>query len=300
MAGTRQTMTYLSKRFAEAGIRPVTKHGQNFLIDLNLLNLLADSADLSQNDVVLEVGTGVGSLTALLAERAAAVVTVEIDANLYHLASEELIGFSNVRMLQQDVLKNKNTLHRNVLDAIGEELARHPGASLKLVANLPYNVATPVLSNLLLIDPVPASMTGTIQKELADRITATPSTKDYSALSVWMQSLCNVRIVRVMPPSVFWPRPKVSSAIVQIVPDAAKRAHIPDLEFFHGFTRALFLHRRKVLRSVIPYTVGDRLNKPQADEIMSQLGLTPETRAEQLDTASIQSLCEAVRQRVAC
>ncbi len=187
----RQTKTFLLERFREMGIRPATRHGQNFLIDLNLVQLIIDSADLTANDVVLEVGTGTGSLTAMMSERAAAVVTVEIDSHLFELASEQLFDLPNVTMLQLDALRNKNNIDDRVMDAVGLLLAAAPNRRFKLVANLPYNIATPLLSNLLLARHVPHSMTATIQKELAERITASPSTKDYSALSVWIQSQCN-------------------------------------------------------------------------------------------------------------
>src|SRR3954447_23797780 len=169
---SRQTQTFITERLREAGVKPQGQHGQNFLIDLNLLDLLIRTADLGPKDVVLEVGTGLGSLTARMAQLAAAVVTVEIDARLFALASEELTGLANVTMLQQDALKNKNTIHPAVLEAVHQKLDAHPGSGLKLVANLPYNVATPILSNLLSIQPIPASLTATIQKELADRIAA--------------------------------------------------------------------------------------------------------------------------------
>ncbi len=139
-----QTISFLSRRFDEAGIKLQHRHGQNFLIDLNLQRLIVDSAKLGAFDVVLEVGTGTGALTALMAERAAAVVTVEIDSQLYQLASEELFGLDNVTMLQQDALYNKNTISPAVLDAVREKLAGHPGRQFKLVANLPYSVATPI------------------------------------------------------------------------------------------------------------------------------------------------------------
>jgi 16S rRNA (adenine1518-N6/adenine1519-N6)-dimethyltransferase len=166
------------------------------------------------------------------------------------------------------------------------------------VANLPYNIATPVLSNLLHSDPLPVSMTATIQKELADRILARPSTKDYGALSVWVQSQCAVELVRVMPPTAFWPRPKVHSAIIQITVDSQRRSHIPDLEFFHTFVRALFFHRRKFLRSVVLSAMKGRLNKPQVDEVLAELGFDETTRAEQLPPEAMFALCEAVRRRV--
>src|SRR3982751_3314268 len=223
---TLQTKTFLLERFREMGIRPDTRHGQNFLIDLNLVELIISAADLTSDDVVLEVGTGTGSLTAMMAAQVAAVVTVEIDAHLFELASEQLIDLPNVTMLRLDALHNKNTIDDRVIDAIGEQLSPAPNRKFKLVANLPYNIATPLLSNLLLARHVPNSMTVTIQKELAERITALPSTKDYSALSVWIQSQCDAEIIRLMPPSVFWPQPKVSSAILQITVNPERRARI--------------------------------------------------------------------------
>src|SRR5437764_14805261 len=154
-------------------------------------------------------------------------------------------------MLQHDALKNKITIHPAVLEAVRHKLDAYPASRLKLIANLPYNIATPILSNLLTIDPVPQSLTATIQKELADRIVAPPGTKDYSALSIWMQALCAIEIVREMRPQVFWPRPKVNSAIIHVVPNPAKRTLLGDVKFFHDFIRGLFLHRRKFLRGVL-------------------------------------------------
>src|SRR6185503_16284396 len=146
----RQTKSFLLERFREMGIRPATRHGQNFLIDLNLVELIVDAADLTADDVVLEVGTGTGSLTALMAKRAAAVVTVEIDGHLFELASEQLIDLPNVTMLRLDALRNKNNFDDRVMNAVGETLTAVSGRRFKLVANLPYNIATPVVSNLLL------------------------------------------------------------------------------------------------------------------------------------------------------
>src|SRR5919106_3525670 len=142
---TRQTKTFLIERFREMGIRPATRHGQNFLIDLNLQGLIVDAAELTDQDVVLEVGTGTGALTSLVAERAAAVVTVEIDRHLFELASELLIDHPNVTMLHTDALKNKNRFSPQLVEAVGQQLSAAPGRRLKVVANLPDNIATPVL-----------------------------------------------------------------------------------------------------------------------------------------------------------
>jgi 16S rRNA (adenine1518-N6/adenine1519-N6)-dimethyltransferase len=295
---SRQTQSFISQRLEEAGVRPAGRHGQNFLIDLNLLDLLLQAADLGPNDVVLEVGTGLGSLTARMAQQAAEVVTVEIDPRLFVLASEELSELPNVTMLQQDALKNKNTIHPAVLEAVQNKLDALPGSQFKLVANLPYNVATPILSNLLTASVVPVSLTATIQKELADRMVARPGTKDYSALSIWMQAICEIEIVREMPPQAFWPRPKVSSAIIHIVPNPAKRVLVGDLGFFHDFVRGLFCHRRKFLRGVLAGQFRDQLDKPAIDELLVPFGLPVDARAEQLDVKTLLALSVAVQQRL--
>ena len=292
-----QTRTYLMKRFETLGIHPRGKLGQNFLIDLNLLRLLYESAEIDENDLILEVGTGTGSLTRAMSEKAAKVITVEIDPIVQEMARQELADRSNVRFLLTDILENKNRLSRQVLDLINEERNAVPNRRFKLCANLPYQIATPLLSNLLLLDDPPFSMTVTIQKELADRIVARPGTKDYSALSVWMQAMSDTRILRIMPPTVFWPRPKVDSAIVQIVYNPKKRAKIPNLLFFHQFVRAVFFHRRKFLRSVLCSAFKKRLEKEVIDEIMQELSLNEISRAEAMSVQDILRLSEKFRER---
>ena len=166
------------------------------------------------------------------------------------------------------------------------------------MANLPYSVATPVISNLLAIDPLPASMTVTIQKELADRITARPNTKEYSGLSIWVQAQCEARIVRVLPPSVFWPRPKVQSAIIQIQPEPARRGRISDWKAFHVFVRSMFFHRRKFLRRVLLSAYKKELSKQDVDAILRRLGFSTDSRAEQLSVNDMIALFETVQGRV--
>jgi 16S rRNA (adenine1518-N6/adenine1519-N6)-dimethyltransferase len=294
----RQTVSYLKQRFAEVGLTLQTRHGQNFLIDLNLLRLLAETAAVEPRDVVLEVGTGTGSLTALIARQAAAVVTVEIDPRLHQLAYEELIDFDNVTMLQQDALAGKNRLSPALIEAVNERLAESPERRFVLVANLPYSVATPVIANLLSLDRPPETMTITIQKELAERIVAVPSTKDYGALSVWSQCQCDVELVRLIPPEAFWPRPKVTSAIVQLRLNPGQRGRISDRPFFHTFARGLFTHRRKFLRSVLPSVFKGQLDKADADAILEEEGIAAATRAEELDVHAIVSLSDRVREKL--
>ncbi|MBU6174143.1 MAG: ribosomal RNA small subunit methyltransferase A [Planctomycetes bacterium] len=277
-------------------MQPKTKYGQNFLIDLNILDVLVRGADLSRRDVILEVGTGMGSLTRHMAPHVGQIVTVEIDRELQALAKRELDQHPNITMLSLDVLRNKNHLRDEVLECVRSKLELIPNGQFKLVANLPYNVATPIISNLLSTNLVPERMVVTIQRELAERIVAPPGCKDYSALSIWMQSLCDCEILRMLPSSVFWPRPKVESAIIRILPKPEKRARIVDLPYFHTTLRALFFHRRKFLRSQLLTASQDRLSKPQVDEILARLGHSESLRAEQLSVEQIIELLEATRQ----
>ena len=291
----RQTLSFISKSLERAGLHPKTKYGQNFLVDLNLLDILVNGSDIQKTDVILEVGTGMGSLSKLMAPLAGAVVTVEIDRDLQALAAKQLRDLDNVTMLTCDALRNKNHMREDVLIAVREKMASIPNSNFKLISNLPYNVATPIISNLLTVDPFPDRMVVTIQKELAQRIVAEPGCKDYSALTIWMQSLCDCEILRILPPSVFWPSPKVDSAIIRVTPNPTKRKRIVDLEYFHSRLRALFFHRRKFLRSQIFTATQDDLTKPQVDEILEKLNLQPNLRAEQLSVEQIIELLEATR-----
>jgi len=230
------------------------------------------------------------------------VITVEVDPIMQNLAKQELYGRENIRFIKTDILKNKNRLRDEVLDVIREELAL-PGVdgeqrTFKLVANLPYNVATPLISNLLLTDIPPSLMCVTIQKELADRITAKPRSKDWGALSLWIQSQCRAEIVRIMPPTVFWPRPKVDSAIIRLTLDEKRRSKIPDLKFFNEFCRVIFFHRRKFLRAELCSAFKYTIPKGRIDEIMDEMRFNANTRAETLSLKTMQRLCELCRQEL--
>jgi 16S rRNA (adenine1518-N6/adenine1519-N6)-dimethyltransferase len=290
---TRQTLSHIQRLLSSRGIRPKNKLGQNFLIDLNLIDLIVRTADLSRDDLALEIGSGTGSLTAKLAAEAGAVVSVELDPIVHSLASEHVRDFSSVRLLNLDALKNKNELNPGVLRAI-DDTAKSLGCSrLKLIANLPYAVATPVIANLL-IQPRPiARMVVTVQWEIAERLTASPRTSQFSAVSVLVQSLADVSIVRRLAPSVFWPRPKVESAIVQIDPDSKRRAKIGDIQSFRDFLRDLYVHRRKNLRGALSGWPSGRREKSDVDQLLAQLKLPGTMRAEELTIEQHQMLWRA-------
>lgn len=295
-AAERQTRSYLMKLFSEHGLHPRGDLGQNFLIDLNIVQYIADQAMIGPDDVVLEVGTGTGSLTTFLAREAAAVVSVEYDRNLFGLAQRILKGLSNVTLLQADALKNKNHINPEVLTLVEEQLRVVPDRRLKLVANLPYNVATPLISNLVASELPWVGMVVTIQWELAQRMTASPgSGSNYGALSVWLQSQCELKLLKKLGPQVFWPRPTVDSGIVSIRPDAVRRAAINDRAFFHELVRDVFTQRRKHLRGVLGSLFKGRIDRPDLDAICAASGLEANARAEELPVETLVTLANRLR-----
>ncbi|QDV38854.1 16S rRNA (adenine(1518)-N(6)/adenine(1519)-N(6))-dimethyltransferase RsmA [Tautonia plasticadhaerens] len=300
MTTPRQTLTYLRHLFDHRGIRPNRRYGQNFLIDLNTHDLIARSAEIGPEDVILEVGPGAGALTTLMAEKASAVVTVEIDPAMARLTREATSGLPNVRVLQMDALARKHEINPEVLDNLRAGLAVAPDRRLKLVANLPYNVATPIIGNLLVHPELcPGLIVVTIQRELADRMLAEPHSEAYGALSVTVQALADAELVRILSPKVFWPRPKVESAIIKITPNAGKRAAIPDLPWFHDVVRRVFTLRRKNLRVVL-YSLWRHhwSGKPQVDALLESIDLTGDVRAEALNVQEFIDLAEALRTRL--
>lgn len=290
----RHTLTYLRDLFEAHGIRPKSKLGQNFLIDLNLLNVVVRAGEVTVQDLVLEVGTGTGSLTALLADDARAVVSVEVDLDFYTLASANLLGRNNVMLLRGDILLSKNVLDPEVMNTIREVQARSGARVLKLIANLPYAVATPTIANLLLSDLCIERMVVMVQQEIAERMLALPGTREYGALAVLVQSLADVEAVRrSVPPAVFWPRPQVASAIIIIRPNAEKRARIGDVRKFRHFLRDLYTHRRKNLRGALTGWPSGRRDKSEVDQKLVELGLDGRARAETLDLEQHRRLYEA-------
>ncbi|MBX3441507.1 MAG: ribosomal RNA small subunit methyltransferase A [Planctomyces sp.] len=291
----RQTRSYLMSLFERHGLHPRHDLGQNFLIDLNLHDLILSEADLTEQDVVLEVGTGTGALTSGMAAEAGFVVSVEYDARVQELAREILDSAPNVRLLQCDALKNKNRINPLVLDAVREALAAEPGRRLKLVANLPYNVATPVISNLVASDLPWTRMVVTIQLELADRMAAAPGSRDFSALSVWLQSQTSVTLVRRLSPAVFWPRPQVDSAIVRIDPAPDLAAQIDDRAFLQTFVRDIFTQRRKRLRGVAASLFAHELQGRSIDDVFAAADIPLDARAEQLSPGQLVQLANSLK-----
>ena len=189
------------------------------------------------------------------------------------MASEELEPFDNVVMLHQDILKNKNTFDPPVIEAVKQQMEVDDSAVFKLCANLPYNIATPILTTCFDAELVPSSMTVTIQKEWPIDV-GQPGSKDYLALVSGCRALAIVNRA-IMSPKVFRPRPKVQSAIIPVDFNPEKRASIPDLDFFHAFVRAMFFHRRKFMRSVTISAFEGQLDKQQVDDVLAAMQFVP-------------------------
>jgi 16S rRNA (adenine1518-N6/adenine1519-N6)-dimethyltransferase len=283
----RQTRSFLMSLFQQHGINPRGDLGQNFLIDVNLIEFAVRAAELGPRDVALEVGSGTGGMTAFLSEEAGRVITVDIDKNMSMLAAEAVQDRDNVTVINSDILKNKNTLDPHICDVIRHHVASLPNGRLKLVSNLPYSVATPVISNLLASDLPWERMICTIQWELAEKMVSDPGTSKYGAMSAWIQSQATVRILRRMGPNVFWPRPKVDSAIISIWRDQEKADRIVDRRFFQDFLRRAFTLRRKFIRSVLVALYRQVLDKAEIDVLLNELGHTSEDRAENMDVATL-------------
>lgn len=295
---SRQTRSHLMTLFRDHGFNPRTDLGQNFLIDINLIEFAVRAADISKDDLVLEVGTGTGGMTTFLAEQARHVISVEVDPKMFALASHVTKSCQNVTLINRDILHNKNTLSPEIVDLLHQEIGKHPDGEFKLVANLPYSVATPVISNLVSSDLPWTRIVATIQLELGEKMIAEPGTRSYGALSVWLQSQCSVRIIRRMGPQVFWPRPKVYSAIVSLWRHDGRAGRIDDRPFFLDFIRRLFHHRRKRMRKVLCGMYSKQVSKTEVDAILAELSHDPESRAEQLDVHSLLRLANRFFQAV--
>ena len=276
-----QTKQQIQRLLASAGVRPNKQLGQHFLIDLNLMRLLVDSAHISNDDMVLEVGCGTGSLTQALAERAGKVIAVEVDEMLTKITERELAKAENVEVIKVDVLESKHTINRVVTGAI-ESARKSCAGRFLLVANLPYSVASPLMMNLITGDVTTDGMYVTVQKEVADRMTAIPGSGDYGTLSIFMAATGDVKRERALRPTVFWPQPQVDSAMVSFVRNEEKVSRIRSLGLCSEVVNLFMGHRRKMLKSCTKFAAGKLAEIHNWSEIFERCCINPHNRPEQL------------------
>jgi 16S rRNA (adenine1518-N6/adenine1519-N6)-dimethyltransferase len=277
-----QTKHQIRQLLSSAGVRPNRRLGQHFLIDLNLMRLLADSADIQKNDVVLEVGCGTGSMTELLTQKTGKVIAVELDRNLSEIAEKQLAKDENVQLINADILYSKHTLNHAVVDALASAQEQCRGRIL-LVANLPYDIASSLMMNLVTGPTIADAMYVTVQKEVAERMTATPASGNYGILSIFLGATGKVKTIRTLKPAVFWPQPKVDSAMVRFVRNRAKCDRIVNMELFGKIVHLFMGHRRKTILACSKLTHGNLEQITDWSEIFDKCSLSSKRRPETLN-----------------
>ena len=249
------------------------RYGQNFLIDTSVLERIIDAAQITKEDCVLEIGPGIGTMTQYLAESAREVVAVEIDKSLIPILRDTLAAYDNVTVINEDILKVD-------IRKIAEE--KNGGRPIKVVANLPYYITTPIIMGLFESHVPLKSITIMVQKEVADRMQVGPGTKDYGALSLAVQYYAKPEIVANVPPNCFIPRPNVGRAVIRLTRHETPRVQVKDEAFLFALIRASFNQRRKTLVNGLGNAAELKLGKEKVAQALAQMGLSATIRGEAL------------------
>lgn len=265
------------------------KFGQNFLINTGVLEDIIDAAEVTDEDMVLEIGPGIGTMTQYLCENARQVIAVEIDTNLIPILKDTLSVYDNVRIINDDILK---------VDI--NELAReyNNGRPIKVVANLPYYITTPIIMGLFESHVPIESITVMVQKEVADRMQAGPGTKDYGALSLAVQYYSKPQIVVNVPPSCFMPQPKVGSTVISLRRHQQPVVQVEDEKLMFKVIRASFNQRRKTLANGLNNYGGINLTKEQIQQSIEELGAPVNIRGEALSLEQFACLSNIIGKKL--
>ena len=264
--------------------------GQNFLTDTNILQKIVDTAEIDKNVNVIEIGPGIGALTEFLAESAAEVMAFEIDDRLVPILADTLRDFDNVTVVNQDILKV------NLAQYIAE--FKNPDLPIKVVANLPYYITTPILMHLIESGIPFSEFVVMMQREVADRISAQPNTKAYGSLSIAVQYYMTAKVAFIVPRTVFVPAPNVDSAILKMVRREQPAVEVQDEKFFFKVSKASFVHRRKTLWNNLTSHFGkSEETKAKLTAALEQADLSPSVRGEALTLADFARLADALKQQ---
>ena len=262
--------------------------GQNFLTDSNILQKIVDTAEIDDQVNVIEIGPGIGALTEFLAERAAQVMAFEIDHRLVPILADTLRDFDNVTVVNEDILKVDLAQHIQNF--------KNPDLPIKVVANLPYYITTPILMHLIESGIPFSEFVVMMQKEVADRISAQPNTKAYGSLSIAVQYYMTAKVAFIVPRTVFVPAPNVDSAILKMVRRPEPAVAVEDEKFFFKVSKASFTHRRKTLwNNLTGYFGKTEEVKEKLTKALDQAGLSPSVRGEALSLAEFASLADALQ-----
>ncbi|MFD2045583.1 16S rRNA (adenine(1518)-N(6)/adenine(1519)-N(6))-dimethyltransferase RsmA [Ornithinibacillus salinisoli] len=248
--------------------------GQNFLIDVNILKNIIKHAGINKETGAIEIGPGIGALTEQLAVHADNVVAYEIDQRLLPILDDTLQGYSNVRVIHEDILK------ANVHEMIKEQF--EPEQPVHIVANLPYYITTPILMKLLREKLPVSSLTVMIQKEVADRMAAKPNSKSYGSLTIAIQYYTHAEVVMNVPKSVFMPQPNVDSSILKLTTREKPPVHVDNEDYFFPIVQACFAQRRKTLRNNLTSHFKDVYDKGEITTILNEIGIDGTRRGESL------------------
>ena len=260
------------------------RFGQNFLIDSHVLDKIVNAAGITQDDCVLEIGPGIGTMTQYLAEHAGRVVAVEIDTNLLPILAETLKDYSNVTVINEDILKvDMNQLVKEY----------NQGRPIKVVANLPYYITTPIIMGLFESNVPIENITVMVQKEVADRMQVGPGSKDYGALSLAVQYYASPYIVANVPPNCFIPRPNVGSAVIRLTRYQEPPVHVKDTVLMFRLIRASFNQRRKTLQNGLNNSPELSFSKEEIVAVIEGLGLPAAVRGEALTLEQFAALANA-------
>ncbi|WP_029323665.1 16S rRNA (adenine(1518)-N(6)/adenine(1519)-N(6))-dimethyltransferase RsmA [Butyrivibrio sp. AE3004] len=256
------------------------KFGQNFLIDDSVLSKTVEAASVSKDDTVLEIGPGIGTMTQYIAEKAGKVIAIEIDKMLIPILSDTLSSYNNIKVINEDVLKV------DINKIVQEE---NDGKPIKVVANLPYYITTPIIMNLLENELPIESITVMVQKEVADRIATSPGSKDYGALSLAVQFYTEPTMVQIVPPHCFIPQPGVDSAVIHLKCHKNPPVDVIDSKFMFSVIRSAFAQRRKTLSNgVANGNIG--ITRDQVVAALEQMNLNPSIRGEKLSLQDFATL----------
>lgn len=264
------------------------KFGQNFLIDPHVLEKIVEAAGVTKDDFVLEIGPGIGTMTQYLCENAREVTAVEIDTNLIPILEDTLSAYDNVTVINQDILK---------LDIAKLAMERNGGKPIKVVANLPYYITTPIIMGLFESHVPIDSITVMVQKEVADRMQVGPGTKDYGALSLAVQFYAKPQIVANVPPNCFMPRPNVGSAVIRLTRHEEVPVQVDDEKLMFHIIRASFNQRRKTLANGLSNAPQVHLSKEEIQECIAELGEPLTIRGEALTLEQFAALSNIIGNR---